>query len=1477
MGNIRKRWMRVLSLCLCGCMMIGYCTAPLQTYAVTRDDAEFMLFLAEYLDHNYVYEKENEIVENLEQVMVHHVLHEAMEQQGVLADTAVTLQNMANNWGYALDGKRMLYEQLLLEFVRNYLESDLFLSHVEEGQERVEAELLDTARTLFDVGNTVKDSAEVAERASKMDISTWEDVLRLPKEYVLENIGKLAAQYELPVSSCLLEFGFDTWEFMLEVSLYLQLKDQVEGIRSVIEEIYRTTDNEDLMVAAFHILNKLDAASSEDFWKVVTEAASTGYASNVMTTMMKELVMMLLNVLGIEIEVLGIITNVLFNLDTLAEAQLLLDVETEIEYVLKKIIRTKQNAYKNNIKNSRILVLSVMMLYEAYEYGLDIARNYGDAFFEANKNVVRLNSFSPKSFFKNDEEITCTQNEFASYLKTSDGILTTNRTIFYSGWLEYRKLYPGNHADSLMDYMGKTYASGLKFSQPTVVMEYEADGINTQSLKAPEMTPEGAIALPVRYESSDPSVLSFGSESVNIVRLHQPGSVTVTATTEDGYYSASQQIIVKEKTSAAEGDWEPETAGTYNSNCYKENEDGITVTRVISDCVDMEDMTYRIPSEIDGKPVTEVDFSECNIFAVSTYLNVPEGYQMEQVPQFDSFGRGHIEYNGSIYVIRRSLESVETIVLPDTVKRIADNCFMHPDSGWGERHSIEVILNEGLEVVGENALQYRSLTPEVTLPTSVKKIGKGALDIRNVETIYLQCLQLEEIPEACFIGQTDRHGITSGRGLAPKKNVVFLGDHKNLTGVGTYGLARVRCVNLPDSIEKADDFAFWGSFIEKFPEALKEIGEKCFYGAEISCNRLPKTVKTIGRGAFQNARYEELQIPNSVELIAEEAFWNDKQSVVIRTYGDAAGAQNGVLEGAFDSNLSYLEIPESIRTIQDLFSGDGGKHTQVVWTDALNRIGIKNPNNPKRVLSVYLKEMGNKGNFGFDEYFEIFGHGTYYEYIEIPSNYLDNTKESMTGSHIKEAVIVGTEDEEKLEGYVEILKGVIEENGKISYKNKDGEKVLLYIKHPLYYVKESQAKYENQEDYLLDSLELYENQSSDTVADLNICVSVPYGEKGDHELSKPELGCWVGRDEDAVERAEQLGDYMIFEDLYLRQNGSRYFTVDLESDSSAGRYSDYALSVDIKYSGLTAENVGLYHINENGKITRLPVSLEEAGITQTIKFHTKELGQFVLVKLENLETKVWSLYRDELHDLYNEESEEKHVSADAEAVRPEDKNLDDQGANNQGADDQDSDDQGLDDQDADNQNTDDQDENRHVTIFVDADQEDGTITIRKPELSREERDALVEMYPLGEKITDSLMEVTTTEDQKKIYVAVNLTENQKQKTQGPKVQSQEAQEQGILVFMTNENGILDQDRLLPEANIKKLDSEEVSETIIRPDSAYYEVELREAGVYYIAAEETDEIQIRTSSELDRKLLVFGIIGFLLGAGILLTVVGKKRR
>lgn len=60
-------------LCLCAILLAVQIILPQTVTAASTDDEEFQLFLAQYLDNNYM-------TDNMDQLMIHQYLYSYMEQ-----------------------------------------------------------------------------------------------------------------------------------------------------------------------------------------------------------------------------------------------------------------------------------------------------------------------------------------------------------------------------------------------------------------------------------------------------------------------------------------------------------------------------------------------------------------------------------------------------------------------------------------------------------------------------------------------------------------------------------------------------------------------------------------------------------------------------------------------------------------------------------------------------------------------------------------------------------------------------------------------------------------------------------------------------------------------------------------------------------------------------------------------------------------------------------------------------------------------------------------------------------------------------------------------------------------------------------------------------------------------------------------------------------------------------------------------------
>lgn len=152
--------------------------------------------------------------------------------------------------------------------------------------------------------------------------------------------------------------------------------------------------------------------------------------------------------------------------------------------------------------------------------------------------------------------------------------------------------------------------------------------------------------------------------------------------------------------------------------------------------------------------------------------------------------------------------------------------FKNTDAPWGtERYHIEeVIIEDGVKSISDNAFYEFDVLKEIEIPDSVRTIGEGA---------FYKCVRLQRI-------------------------------------------------RIPDSVSIIESNSFGGCYEIKtitIPEDVTEIGSSAF----IYCLKLEKVifegndVEVIDSAAFFGCAIEELEIPDGVERIKENAFSNCKE------------------------------------------------------------------------------------------------------------------------------------------------------------------------------------------------------------------------------------------------------------------------------------------------------------------------------------------------------------------------------------------------------------------------------------------------------------------------------------------------------------------------------------------------------------------------------------------------------------------------
>lgn len=293
-----------------------------------------------------------------------------------------------------------------------------------------------------------------------------------------------------------------------------------------------------------------------------------------------------------------------------------------------------------------------------------------------------------------------------------------------------------------------------------------------------------------------------------------------------------------------------------------------------------------------GYAVYKGDCTSVNIVIPSTYNDLPV------VAIGDSGFKG--KYFTSITIPEsvthigdnafEECEDLDKITIPGSVKTIGKQAFL--SSGLDE-----VVLINGLQNIGEEAFKYTSLD-EITIPESVVSIGLRAFEMYSLEKYFVD--EKNEKYEAV-------DGILYTKG----------GEHlvhcpKQITD----GRFEIR-----DGVKYIDDYAFYNHTYLTYlvmPDTVLEIGEYAF----ATCTKLrevafSKGLITIGTLAFLDCtELVTLEFGPNLQRIEDFAFKNSIYST--RRVLELPDGLKYIGDGAFGScMLRYVSIPNTVTYIGD--------------------------------------------------------------------------------------------------------------------------------------------------------------------------------------------------------------------------------------------------------------------------------------------------------------------------------------------------------------------------------------------------------------------------------------------------------------------------------------------------------------------------------------------------------------------------------
>ena len=894
---------------------------------------------------------------------LYYTLTELMLDDGVLCWTS-NFWNAAFNSDFQRNPS-YFYEVMLMGFLK-YDQKQLDTSGVWNSQE------MSLATSIYD---------KLADKyIDKFENPSYKDFLKqlkeIPKdeyENIISNIDDIKISKELLgtlSSGC--SNAVELVEAVSEYQVLLNAKsERIEMLKLAKSKV---TDNEYFTKAVDDIIAHMEETSIDYVSGKLMEKIWNNFLDTAWDLIVKDSPIAPI-LAAIDIEKMTL--DVLFNSSETASNNFKLLVLYIVDTYFRSALDKSYNDYKSNgtVENAEILIQCYKAYIEYQVYGLDYTKTFIDGIVDGGP----IHSIVEQIFFKENIENAAELNNFC------DTQINNRKKLLELLEKSADNYYKSTGLDELVDAIQSGDSevnipvTGISFKNSEITLNSTED----ICLINADVYPQNATNKKVVYTSSDPSILSVPSDG-GFASQKGKGTVIVTATTEDGGFTATQTVNVGynlPSTVINKGECGDKVYWTLYS-------DGKLYISGEGDIKDYNSYQYYSPW-----PSYTEDIKCVKICSGITRIGENTFYRCTNLT--------NIAIPDSVTSIGTDAfydcSNLESITIPDSVTSIGADAFCH--TPWYNNQSdglvyagkvlykykgympdnTDIIIPEGIISISSCAFENCSNLTNITIPDSVTSIGYGTFE---------DCTSLTSItiPDGVtIIGECEFSGCSSLRNITIPDSVTIIGD---LAFAGCESLSNVKISNnitffplaafsgctsltsitIPDGVIGFGDDAFSNcrSLTSiNIPDSVKHIGEYTFENCtSLTSIAIPKSVEYIGYRSlgyvndelkvegfkiygYKNTAAEEYALNYGFEFInlAEERTLTDKATSI---------SVGGVVNSNADLNVSKLEntYEKSVATYDITLQKDGA----AIQPDGA--ITIKIPSDVKDCKVMWLKDDG---------------------------------------------------------------------------------------------------------------------------------------------------------------------------------------------------------------------------------------------------------------------------------------------------------------------------------------------------------------------------------------------------------------------------------------------------------------------------------------------------------------------------------------